>query len=332
MENRLPTPSGWYAVATSADVTVGTVVARRLGGEDILLFRSGSGEIATVGAWCAHLGAHMGHGGKVVDGTLRCPFHGYRYDHEGACVANGYGTTPPAHAKLPTWPTRENGGFVLVYFGSTGEGPAWEVPALDTKGWTDPAIEVRHLDTHPQETTENSVDIGHFTWVHGYVSAKATTPARTEGPYLGASYRIERSAGAFGRFGGTVAAEFDVHVWGLGYSLVEVHIPTMGLRLRTFVLPVPTDPGRITLCLGLSVAESSEVGKVSPALRHLPRSLGLRAIRRMAFRGFLHDVNQDFVIWQNKRYLERVAMSVGDGPIGLYRQWAKQFYPEGSRA
>ena len=174
MENRIPTPNGWYAVATSSDVTVGTVVARRLGAEDILLFRSSSGEIATVGAYCAHLGAHMGHGGKVVDGTLQCPFHGYRYDQGGACVANGYGTAPPAHAKLRSWPTRENGGVVLVYFGATEEGPAWEVPALVAEGWTEPAFEVLHLDTHPQETTENSVDIGHFTWVHGYASAEAT--------------------------------------------------------------------------------------------------------------------------------------------------------------
>ncbi|MFO8071431.1 MAG: Rieske 2Fe-2S domain-containing protein [Polyangia bacterium] len=326
--NGLPTPNGWYAVATSADVTVGTVVPRRLGGEDILLFRSDSGEIATVGAYCAHLGAHMGHGGKVVDHTLQCPFHGYRYNREGACVANEYGTDPPAHAKLRSWPTRENGGFVLVYFGSEEEGPPWEVPTLDTDGWTDALTAVHDLDTHPQETTENSVDIGHFTWLHGYASVKETVGAHTDGPYLGASYRIERSAGVFGSFGGTISTEFDVHVFGLGYSLAEVHIPKMGLRLRNFVLPVPTDPGRITLRLGLSVAKSSEIGKVNPALRLLPRKLALLAIRRMAFRGFVHDVNQDFTIWQNKRYLERMAMSEGDGPIGLYRQWARQFYTE----
>ena len=49
----------------------------------------------------------------------------------------------------------------------------------------------------------------------------------------------------------------------------------------------------------------------------------------------VHDAQQDFLIWENKRYLARPALARGDGPIGKFRLWARQFYhdlPETMRA
>lgn len=34
------------------------------------------------------------------------------------------------------------------------------------------------------------------------------------------------------------------------------------------------------------------------------------------------------LVWENKQYRERPALAVGDGPIGLYRRWARQFYED----
>ena len=49
-------------------------------------------------------------------------------------------------------------------------------------------------------------------------------------------------------------------------------------------------------------------------------------ITRATFNGFAHDTQQDFVIWQHKRYVQPPILAEGDGPIGRYRLWAKQFY------
>jgi hypothetical protein len=38
----------------------------------------------------------------------------------------------------------------------------------------------------------------------------------------------------------------------------------------------------------------------------------------------LTDVRQDFDIWNHKTYLEWPALA--DGPVGLYRRWARQFH------
>ena len=60
-----------------------------------------------VDAYCAHLGAHLGVGGKVEGECIRCPFHGWRYDGEsGKCTEIPYGDTEhiPSQAKVPLVP------------------------------------------------------------------------------------------------------------------------------------------------------------------------------------------------------------------------------------
>ena len=43
-------------------------------------------------------------------------------------------------------------------------------------------------------------------------------------------------------------------------------------------------------------------------------------------------VEQDFPIWENKRYYDRPRLCDGDGPVGDYRRWAAQFYADGAES
>jgi hypothetical protein len=38
-----------------------------------------------------------------------------------------------------------------------------------------------------------------------------------------------------------------------------------------------------------------------------------------------HDFAADIAIWENKRYQDPPRVCAGDGPIGAYRTWARQF-------
>jgi len=58
----------------------------------------------------------------------------------------------------------------------------------------------------------------------------------------------------------------------------------------------------------------------------VPRRLLTRLLCRVAAHGMAHDVQQDFTIWENKRYVSRPTLGRNDGPIGKYRKWATQFY------
>jgi nitrite reductase/ring-hydroxylating ferredoxin subunit len=319
-----PHPTGWYALAFSDELTRGKTLARTLAGVELVLFRTESGQPCAMEAYCPHLGAHLGYGGRVEGEQIRCPFHGFRFDTGGQCVATGYGTKPPPTAKIRTWPLREMNGILLAALAPEGGAPSWEVPPLDMTGWS-PMIHRRFvLASHPQETTENSVDLGHFAAVHGYESVRTRREAVTNGAYLSTAYAAKHVVPVLSRLwpGLRVDFEFDTHIFGLGYSLVEVRLPGFEVRARLWVLPTPIDGERIALCL----ATSGNGRDVHRWLTWLPAALRGALIARVVGAGLIADASRDFVIWEHKRYIERPALVGGDGPIGKYRAWAAQFY------
>lgn len=317
-------PSSWYCVAFSDELAPGSVLTRRVAGQEVVLFRGESGLLGAVDAHCPHLGAHFAHGGRVEGEKLRCPFHGFCFDRNGACVETGYGTRPPPRARLGTWPVLERHGIVFVHFHPEGRPPHWEIPDVDTSGWTPIRRHSMRLRSHVQEIAENSVDIGHFTWIHGYENVSPLAPLSTDGPYLRARYAIRRTRKTFGLRQG-VEAQFEIHQHGLGYARVEVEIPSLGIRTRQFVLARPLSEDEIELTIGMSVLRVAQPARIHPLLALAPRRWLTERIAAAAFKEFVSDVAQDLPIWNNKVYVSPPALAQGDGPVGLYRKWARQF-------
>lgn len=324
----LPIPNSWYAVAFSSELKPGTVLSRTLAGQELVVFRTRSGQPCALDAYCPHLGAHMGIGGKVDGETIRCPFHDFRFDTGGACVATSYGTKPPPTARAKVWSLREVNGVVFVYYDSQDLPPTWEPPTLNCDGWTTPIFEVFDLRDHPQETVENGVDIGHFAVVHGYSTVDLRQDLLIEGPRFHVSYAARRPMPYLGALGARVEFEFELNIHGLGFSLVNVRVPKYSINARMFILARPTVAERIDLALALSLKEIERPGDVHPLARLAPRRALTSVIARAIHQGLIHDAKQDFVIWQNKRYVQPPALAEGDGPIGKYRVWARQFYHE----
>jgi nitrite reductase/ring-hydroxylating ferredoxin subunit len=328
----LPTPNSWYAVAFSDELKPGGVVARTVAEQDLVVFRTASGVACAFDAYCPHLGAHMGFGGKVVGETLRCPFHAFRYDTAGACVATGYGTKPPPTAHAHVWPVREEAGVVFVYYDSLGGPPTWELPILEMKSWTRLHHRVFDLHDHAQETVENSVDLGHFAIVHSYSGVTVRSEPAIDGAHFQTAYGASRPLPVVGRFGAMVRFEFRIDLYGLGCSIVTIGVPSYGVTARLFVLATPTSKDRINLALAISLREMKDAGQVHPLARLLARLLPRQAleglIARIIHQSVVHDARQDFVIWEHKRYTQPPALAHGDGPIGKFRIWARQFYTQ----
>lgn len=316
-------PRGWYALAWSHELAPGQLHTGTWFGQELALWRTASGQAVVSSTFCPHMGAHFGHGGCVRGERLRCPFHGFQFAADGRCVQTPYGSLPKAHLK--TLPVREINGLVLVWWDDRERSPDFEVPPLDFAGWTRVRTHRWRLRSHPQETTENSVDVGHFPSVHGYRDPKVLRPLELDGPHLRVHYGVNRSGAILGRPGRTLAIDFHIHVHGLGYSQVDAAIPELGLRTRTFVLPTPRDDGFIDLDIGICV-ERARLGSLSPLLKLLPESVAWRLVSRFAMFAYRNEVSQDIAIWENKAYIHPPALAAGDGPVGRYRAWAAQFY------
>jgi nitrite reductase/ring-hydroxylating ferredoxin subunit len=314
-----PFPTGWYAVAFSSALPLRGVLGRRFAGREVVLFRTEAGAVGMLDAHCPHMGAHLAVGGKVRGEALRCPMHAFELDVRGRCVATGYGSKPPASCEARAWHVLEQNGMVLAHFDASGAPPTWQPASQDMHGFGPLRTHVfRGLRTHPQETTENSVDLGHLGVVHGYRELETFAPLRTEGHYLTTGYRMQRRALLPGT--PAVRAELTIHVYGLGYSFVDVHVLSHGLRTRHFVMSTPTDAARVDLHL------ATAVGGDGPLFGRVSCKLLDRVIGPTAMRGFLSDVRQDIPLWENKIFVSPPALAQGDGPIGKYRKWARQFY------
>lgn len=321
-----PFPSSWYVVGLSHELVVGQISELQFCGQEVVLYRTQSGQAVLSEAHCAHMGAHFAHGGKVRGELIQCPFHGFCFDKSGQCVETGYGTKAPPQARIKTWTIREMNGMIYAWHSQTGEAPTWEIPTLDWEGWSAPRFASWRIPSHPQEIAENSVDLGHFRHVHGYGDVKVFEEARAEGPVLFGKYGMSRIASFVGKGGKKIHAEFNFYEYGLGYAYVEAHAMEFDLYSRHFVMPMPIDGKDLQLRIADSVRMDYQPSKINPLLRLVPKAILDFFILKGYHREYQRDVSDDFEMWANKVYVHPPALAQGDGPIILYRKWAQQFY------
>ncbi|MGR4001503.1 MAG: thiamine pyrophosphate-binding protein [Alphaproteobacteria bacterium] len=96
----------WAVVSKSSALVEGGVVGVVLGEKSVVLVRRGGRAYALDGL-CPHQGGPMAEGSLCVDGTLRCPWHGYRFDLKTGRNAEG-------EADAETLKLREEGGRIEV--------------------------------------------------------------------------------------------------------------------------------------------------------------------------------------------------------------------------
>ncbi len=158
----------WLAVTTAEAVTATPVKVQVLG-EDVVLWRSLNG-LRAFRDLCIHRGTALSLG-RVEGGTLVCPYHGWRYDDNGQCVAIPAqpGAPVPTKARAWTYRCRERYGIVWVCLGEpAGEPP----PHLEQN---DPAFRTiicgpYTVRAEAPRVIENFLDVSHLMWVHeGYL-------------------------------------------------------------------------------------------------------------------------------------------------------------------
>lgn len=325
-----PFPEGWYFVTSRQEVQKAGLIQRTWMGETIVIWYDEMGSVCVADSFCPHLGADMGPaaGGRVCDGRLVCPFHGFEFDVTGRCVATPY-ARPPKSARLRTFETREVLDLIFAWWGNEGREPQWSLPA-DTpaqNGWSSLDISTVRFPGHPQETTENSVDLGHLRYVHGYGNVKRVERASVDGPLLVSRFEFRRTRKIAGVAKLTFDLSADTLISGLGYSYVQIREHTIGMDLRLWVLATPVDGTLVDLSLVSQVREIRKPKRWIVGLGFLPPKLRAPIMNKIMAAFQMDDVRQDVVIWSRKRYRSRPRLCTSDGEIMRYRRYCAQFYP-----
>ncbi len=300
-------------------------------GQDVVAWCDDADRVCVAVATCPHLGSSLGPGagGRVRDGRIVCPFHGFEFDVSGQCVATPF-AEPPRTAQLRVFPTREVLGMIFAWWGIDGRPPQWHLPEDPPAGadWSDLGFRTLRFAGHPQETTENVVDLAHLRYVHGYDNVDRVAPVSVDGACLTSRWNFRRTR-KIARF---VENVYDVSatacILGLGYSLVQIREHTIGMDARLWVLATPVDGVHIDMVLVGQIREIRRPKRPIVGLRFLPVSLRARIMNQIILSVQKQDVLQDVVIWQRKRYQSIPALSRSDGEIGMYRRYCRQFYSD----
>ncbi len=324
-------PEGWYFVASRESLLREKLIEKTWLGEEIVAWCDEAGRVCVADAVCPHLGSYLGPevGGQVCNGRLVCPFHGFAYDTTGQCVATPNAPAPKA-AKLKVYQTREILGLVFAWFGSGGRPSHWDLPDDPPTGadWGELGFRTLRFRGHPQETAENAVDLGHLRHVHGYENVNPVGSVTVDGAYLKSCFDFKRVRRILGMKDLVYEVSAVGHSYGLGYSFVEIHEKTIDMHARLWVLPTPIDGTLIDLVLVSQVQEIRKPRRFISGLGFVPRKLRHRLMNHILLSQQKRDVLQDVVIWERKQYRPTPRLCQADGPIGLYRRYCRQFYPE----
>ena len=160
----------WHPIATSEEV-VEQPKAFVLLGERLVAFRDAEG-VSVFKDLCIHRGAALS-GGKIENGRLVCPYHGWAYDRSGVCVhipSLPPDATIPRRARAIPYAAREAYGLIWVALNE----PIQAFPEWPEDAWNRPDYRVLLVNQYLWHTSagrvvENAMDFSHFNFVHvGY--------------------------------------------------------------------------------------------------------------------------------------------------------------------
>lgn len=326
-----PFPEGWYFIASRKTIEKKKLVQRTWMGKQIVIWCDEEENICVAENICPHMGSELGPeaGGQVRNGCLVCPFHGFEYDVTGQCVATP-NAPPPESARLKVYETSEIRGIVFAWWGIGGRQSQWNLPELplDETEWSGLEFRSIRFRGHPQETSENSVDLGHLSYVHGYDNVNQVGSVSVDGAFLKSCVDFTRYQTIAGKKVFSYDVSTVIHVYGLGCSFVEVHEQSIGMDTRLWVLTTPVDGKNVELVLVSQVRRILKPKRLILGMRYLPLNLRTWIINKFIIASQKRDVLQDVVIWNRRHHLPNTRLCSSDGEIRLYRRYCEQFYPD----
>jgi phenylpropionate dioxygenase-like ring-hydroxylating dioxygenase large terminal subunit len=146
----------------------GPPVRVKLLSERLIAFRDSAGRLGLMDEFCAHRGVSLWFG-RNEEGGLRCPYHGWKYDHTGQCIEV---PSEPVESgfcgkiKLKSYPLVERGGVLWTYMGPPDKQPPlpeWEfamVPAAQS------FLSKRIQECNWLQAMEGGIDSSHVSFLH----------------------------------------------------------------------------------------------------------------------------------------------------------------------
>lgn len=156
----------WFAIYPSSKLKYKPVGIKRCG-RDLVLWRDDKNRVNCLEDFCVHRKARLSKG-KIVDGKLQCPFHGFEYD------GDGFVKTIPAYGRsfkvgrefyVKNYIVEEKEGFVWLWI---GDGKPENSPLFfdDLNGEFSYSEYGEEWEVPFTRSVENQLDVMHLPFVH----------------------------------------------------------------------------------------------------------------------------------------------------------------------
>jgi len=313
-------PRGWFMVADASKVT-NRPHSVRFFGRDMVLYRGESGQVHMVGAYCPHMGTHIGKSAtsfmsmknEQVEGeSIRCPYHAWRFGPDGKCDQIPYSDKIPPKAELGSWEVVEKYGAIFHWHDPEGLEPDFDLPEFpewDQEGYVHWQFdELGAINLHQIEVVDNICDAQHLLPIHANRNLFFENVIR--GP------RVWQLLGGKHELLGANADVSEFITWYTGPGiLISRYFADNRNPSYMFITHTPVDDGSVYVWH----AVLTKVAERVPTDEDVAKA---RLQQQMSCDAFA----QDFEIWSNKRPAIQPMQMPGDGNFLKTRLWYKQFY------
>ena len=157
----------WYVAAWSSEVQAGRPFARTLLDIPVVLWRDPEGAVIALEDRCCHRGAPLSTG-RLEGASIRCMYHGLRFDTQGRCVEIPAQERVPPGMEVLRFPVVEKHKWIWLWMGDPALADVSLVPDhhwLDDPAWR--SLEgYTHYDTNYLLIADNLLDLAHLAYVH----------------------------------------------------------------------------------------------------------------------------------------------------------------------
>jgi vanillate O-demethylase monooxygenase subunit len=162
----------WYVVAHGSELDEG-LFARTICDEQIVLFRTGGGEIAALEDRCPHRFVPLSMGQRVGDSVM-CGYHGLRFGKDGSCVeAPNDDEQQRQRLCVRAYAVVEKHGWAWMWLGEPEVADPSSIP--DFSFFDNPNLACNngysHIKGNYQLIADNLLDLSHIHYLHPTVHA-----------------------------------------------------------------------------------------------------------------------------------------------------------------
>jgi phenylpropionate dioxygenase-like ring-hydroxylating dioxygenase large terminal subunit len=165
----------WYMPALARSVRVGQLRRHILLGEPVLLGRMKDGTVFALRDICPHRGVPLSAGRVMAEGTVECPYHGWRFRGDGVCAAipslvEGQ-EIDPTKIRVRAYPVREQDGLIWIYMAAPGHEnapPANNPPKLPIPDAKPRWVESQTFPCGIDHAVIGLMDPAHGPYVHAH--------------------------------------------------------------------------------------------------------------------------------------------------------------------